>query len=382
MYSLELYGAMMADERRVAAYSQALRRAIRPESVVLDLGCGAGIMTLLACRLGARRVYAIEADDVIQVAKEIAKANGCAERIVFIQDLSTRVSLPERVDVVFSDLRGVLPLYQRHIPSIADARRRFLAPGGVLIPRQDTIWAAPLEAPQVFQRLRAGWETSRDGLDLEAGLRYATNELHRERFAPEQLLAEPGRWATLDYGVIEDANVSGDLQWTIHRAGTGHGFVAWFDAVLAEGVSFSNAPEEPETVWGSAYFPWGDAVPLAVGDTVSVRLAADLVAENYVWSWETRVLEGGDASRVKAGFQQSTFFGMLLSPEHLRRHASDHVPALSQEGEIDRLVISMMDGKSCLEEIARRLAQQFPGRFANWKQALTRVGELSQKYGR
>ena len=94
------------------------------------------------------------------------------------------------------------------------------------------------------------------------------------------------------------------------------------------------------------------------------------------------MLEGGNPSRAKASFRQSTFFGVPLSPERLHRQASDHVPVLNQEGEIDRLAISMMDGKSCLEEIARRLAQQFPGQFADWKQALSRVGELSEKYGR
>ncbi|MGH9492953.1 MAG: 50S ribosomal protein L11 methyltransferase, partial [Terriglobales bacterium] len=195
MYSIAAYGSMLADDGRLAAYSAALRRAIRPESVALDLGCGAGIMTVLACRLGARRVYAIEPDDVIQVAREIARANGCEERIVFIQDVSTRATLPEPVDVIFSDLRGVLPLYQRHIPSVADARRRFLAPGGVLIPKQDTVWAVPVEAPQVFQRMRAGWETNGHGLDLKAGLRYAANAWRKERVAREQFLAEPQRWA-------------------------------------------------------------------------------------------------------------------------------------------------------------------------------------------
>lgn len=382
MYSISAYGSMMADDRRVGAYALALRRALRPESVVLDLGCGGGIMTVLACRLGARRVYAIEQDDVIQVAREVAKANGCEERIVFIQDISTRVTLPERVDVIFSDLFGILPLCQRHIPSIADARRRFLAPGGALVPKLSAMWAVPVEVPQIYQRIRAGWETNGHGLDLKAGLRFATNAWLKARVAPEQFLAEPQRWASLDYSSIEDANVSGDLSWTATRDGAGHGFLVWFDAVLTDGVGFSNAPWEPEMIYGSAFFPWSEAVGVTAGDTVAVHLAADLVGEDYIWRWETRVAAGSDPLGVKASFQQSTFFGVPLSSEHLRRQASHYVPALNQDGEIDRLAISMMDGKSCLEEIAHRLAQQFPGRFASWKEALTRVGDLSQKYGR
>src|SRR5687768_12813489 len=110
MYSISSYGKMIADSIRTQAYASAIGRAIKPDSVVLDIGTGIGIFAMLACQFGARRVYAIEPDDAIQVARETAAANGFADRIEFIQGLSTRIALPERVDVIVSDLRGVLPL--------------------------------------------------------------------------------------------------------------------------------------------------------------------------------------------------------------------------------------------------------------------------------
>src|SRR5689334_15245373 len=134
MYSPSGYCAMIADGVRTAAYAEALRRAVKPGAVVLDIGTGTGIFALLACRSGARRVYAVEPDPAIQVARATAEANGCADRITFLQDLSTRLTLPESADVIVADLRGVLPLFGHHLPSLADARRRHLAPGGTLIP--------------------------------------------------------------------------------------------------------------------------------------------------------------------------------------------------------------------------------------------------------
>jgi len=139
MYSLAGYGSMIADPVRVEAYTQALRKTVRPGSVVLEIGTGPGVFAVLACQLGAARVYAVEPDPIIQVAREIATANGCAGRIEFIEDLSTRITLPIQADVILSDLRGILPLFQHHLPSIADARRRFLAPGGTLIPKRDAV---------------------------------------------------------------------------------------------------------------------------------------------------------------------------------------------------------------------------------------------------
>lgn len=125
---------MIADKGRMDAYVKGLRQAVKPDSVVVDIGTGTGIFALLACQFGAKKVYAIEPSDAIQVAREIAKSNGYADRIEFIQKLSTQVNLPELADVIISDIRGMLPLFQQHIPAIADARTRLLAEGGILIP--------------------------------------------------------------------------------------------------------------------------------------------------------------------------------------------------------------------------------------------------------
>src|SRR6266705_105451 len=136
MYSLGAYGSMIADCVRVDAYTEALRKTVRRGSIVTEIGTGPGVFAVLACQLGAERVFAIEPANIIQVAREVAAANGCACRIEFFEGLSYRVTLPARADVILSDLRGILPLFERHIPAIADARRRFLAPGGTMIPRR------------------------------------------------------------------------------------------------------------------------------------------------------------------------------------------------------------------------------------------------------
>src|SRR5712671_406796 len=191
MYSLSGYGEMIADRVRIAAYIQALRQSVRPGAVVMDIGTGQGIMAVLACQLGASRVYAIEPDEIIQVARTIAAANGCADKIEFIEDLSNKVTLPLRADVIVSDMRGILPLFGHHIPSIADARRRFLAPSGTLISRKDTIWTSIVEAPERYSKIVDPWERNELGQDLSSARRMIVNDMHKARFSPEQLLTEP-----------------------------------------------------------------------------------------------------------------------------------------------------------------------------------------------
>ena len=137
-YGVSHYSRMITDSVRMNAYIQALQKAIKPGSVVLDLGAGTGIFALLACRMGARRVYAIESNEAILVGQKTAIANGYADRITFIHSSSFDITLPEPVDVIISDLRGVLPFFRHHIPAIIDARSRFLRPAGNLIPQRDT----------------------------------------------------------------------------------------------------------------------------------------------------------------------------------------------------------------------------------------------------
>jgi SAM-dependent methyltransferase len=380
MYSLGGYGNMIDDAVRVEAYTQALRKTVRPGSVVLEIGTGPGVFAVLACRLGARRVYAIEPDPIIQVAREIAAANGCADRIEFIEDLSTRVTLPVHADVIVSDLRGVLPLFQHHLPSIVDARRRFLAPGGRLIPKRDAVWVSIVEGPEHYARTVDCWEKNPLQQNLAAARRLAVNNFQKAHFTPQQLLAPPQLWTTLDYDTVDSPDVRGTLRFSAERAGTGHGVVVWFDACLADGIGFSNAPGAAEAIYGSAFFPWSEPVSLSQGQNICVEMEATLRQDDYLWRWNTRIDAVGGAP--PRHFEQSQLGSVVLSLAKIHRSASDFVPQLSDEGRIHRRVLGLMDGKSSLEQIARQLAEEFPRRFAHWQQALSYAAKRSQEHSR
>jgi protein arginine N-methyltransferase 1 len=379
-YNIYGYGHILNDRTHRQDYREALRQTITPETVVLDIGSGPGIFALLACQFGARRVYAIEPADIIQVARDLAAANGYADRIEFIQALSTRVTLPEQVQVIVSDLHGLLPLFEQAIPSIVDARRRFLAPGGILIPSQETLWAAVATTPKVYQDFTAPWDDNGYGLDMRVARQLMLNSWRRAQVKPEQLLGEPQCWHTLDYVTVKSPNVSGAVAWVIDRPGTAHGLVLWYDSLLTDSVSYSNAPGLPETVYGIGFFPWIEPVKLKMGDVVSVELSANLVGEDYIWGWDTQVQD--PSGQLKADFRQSTFYSISIAPGGLGQIAAGYVPELSEEGRIDSFILALMNGALSLGEIARQVARQFPQRFANEKEALTRAGELSLKYGR
>lgn len=377
LYSIAAYGSMIGDAKRFAAYRDALERDIEPGCTVLDLGTGTGVHALLACKLGARRVYAIETSDAIQVARDIARDNGLSDRIVFFHETSTRVSLPEPVDLMVSDLRGILPLFGRHLPSIVDARRRLLRGGGTMIPRRDEIWVAPVEAGDLYRELVDPWESDRAGLDMSAARELVTQSLHSKRIVTDQLIGAPQSWAMLDYATLESPDAHGRLEFNIDRSGEVHGFAVWFDATLVDGVGLSNAPGQDDLVYGMNFLPLTQPVVVTPSDRVSLDLRATLVGDDYVWQWDTEVR--GTERPASVRFAQSSFHGMLLSTRSLAL-AADHEPTLSQDGRIDVAALGMIDGHTALTRIAARLLERFPDEFADRREALDRVAMLARRY--
>lgn len=324
MYSIPQYGAMMADEVRMSAYEAALRHHVVPGAVVMDLGAGTGIFALLACRLGARRVFAVEPAPAIEVARELARANGYGDRIVCIDRPVEEIGagdVPEPVDLLVSDMRGVLPLCGGQLRAVADARRRFLRPGGACIPLRDTLFAAPVEASGMVERHLTSWTQNPWALEMGPAAALAVNSLWPTGEARVRLLAPPRRVATLHYAAQDDVRPRAELAFTLRRPGQVHGLLLWFDAELAPGIRFSNRPRRGAAsprVYGRALLPFAQRPALGPSGEVCVALRADPAADDWIWSWRTELRERG---ATIARFEQSSFRGRLLPRRALRERA-------------------------------------------------------------
>ena len=378
MYSVSGYGEMIADRVRTRAYLEALKQTVKPESVVLEIGSGLGLFAISAAQSGASKVYALEPDDVIELSRESARAANVADKITFLQALSTNVDLPERVDVIISDLRGVLPLFLNHIPSIIDARNRFLKPTGVLIASSDRVWAGPVEAPEHYKKIDM-WQDLQHDIDCTSARRIASNTWWKARARVEQLLDRPQCLTTLNYNFISSPNITGNLGFEINRDGVLHGWALWFDTHLCGEIGFSNHPEEAELIYGNAFFPLTEPIEVQKGDTINLSFRANLVNDDYVFSWNTEVYDSRDLE--KRSFRQSTFFGVPFSANNLSKQATTHTPKLSMQGQIDRQVLTLMeDCCRTIDEIAAVLTSEFPQYELTKDKALALVSKLSRIY--
>jgi protein arginine N-methyltransferase 1 len=381
MYSLIEYGNMIADGERFHAYKKAIASAVRTGDAVAEIGCGPGIFALLACQAGARRVYAIDSEPIVDLARQLAVANRLSDRIEFIRSDSRKTDLPERVNVIISDIRGALPLFGQAISTIDDARRRFLAEGGALIPQCDTLKAAIIEAPSHYERITSPWRKAVPELNLSSPLTLVLNhECYHLYFRTEQLLTEPQSWCVLDYQRGASRHAAAELTFRAARSGTAHGVCVWFEAQLFGSSGYSTGPGTPTNgISGQVLLPWLEPVAIIEGQELDVILHADLVGDEYVWRWEAEIRDGGALTHH---FQQSTLQGVHLSPEVLRHRTADFVPSLSEEGQADRWLLQAMDGKASLQQMAQAAAQRFPAIFPRWEDALHRAAELAARFSR
>lgn len=381
-YSINDYGSMVRDETRFRPYLEALRRNIRPDTVMLDIGAGTGIMSFLAVQLGARRVYAIEPDASIEIAKLCAATIPGGDRITWIKDLSTRIDLPEQADLVVGDLHGVMPFFTGNIPSLADARNRHLKPGGKLLPQRDLLHVVPASSPMERRTVETPWRANALSLDLTPAIPYIVSSWWRARsepILPNQFLATPALWGEVNYQDGGSESLAADLTWTVERDETMDGYYVWFDGVIDDDLGFSNSPLLPELVYGRAFFPLEESVAVIAGDVVHARFSVKRVRDQFVYRWDTRVVS--DNGVAKAKFAQSTFKMLPGKAEELHRASADYTPSLNEDGRIEHLILRHMDGNRSSRDIANQLMNAFPERFGNFDLALASVSKQALRFG-
>ena len=260
-----------------------------------------------------------------------------------------------------------------------DARDRFLASPGCLIPRRETLWAALVESATLYHDIAGVWGSDVFGMDMSAVRQTAVNTWHKSRIRPPELVTSPECWAVLDYAVLRSCNLRGDATWEIREPRKANGIGAWFDWDGGEGVTFSNSPLSGERhIFGQAFFPWPEPLNLCGGDEVRVQLRSDAVGSGYIYGWET-IVRGKDGG-TRAAFHQSDFLGQALSSDRLRKLSSSFTPTLSEDGRIAQMILNGAASGLRLEQIARKVSASFPHRFAAWTDAQTRVSQVASEF--
>lgn len=343
-YSIAHYGLMTRDRARLGPYVEAVRRLVTDDSVVLDIGTGTGMVAMAAAMAGARRVIAVDPNEILELARRIADDNRLG-RIEFHRTLSTQLDLDEPADIIVSDLRGASPFHPGHIDAIVDARERLLADDGQLIARRDTVFAAPVEAPDAWRRHVGHWDDNLLELDLSAARSVAANVRFHHDTQPDQLVSEPTVLTSLEYTTVRSSAIDVAVEFEATRSAEIHGFTVWFESDLADDLTVSTAPGTPLLAYGRPFYPVETPLRVEPSERVEFRFRSAPVRGSYVTSWS------GD------GFDQSTLGVTDFSPRELDLLRPENAPRPTEEARRLHALLGWMDGDTSIDELVRRASE-------------------------
>jgi hypothetical protein len=350
---------MACDLRRNQAYLQALSKVITPESIVIDLGAGLGVLGILAAKLGAKRVYLVEPEDIISVTQKIVAANGLSERVHCLQGNIEQVEIPEKVDVIISVFTGNFLLEEDLLPSLFYARDKYLKEGGALIPEAGIMQAAPVFAPDIYRENITCWSEPHLEIDHSPARTYASQSIYyyRQHLAQYPYLAAPADLFSLDFYTATSTHLDTQINYTVSNSGLCHGFAGWFKMKLGD-TWLSTAPHKPALHWSSMFLPFDPPIELKVGEEFNFKLQRPPSGD---WTWQIKT------DKIKQ--VRSTFLAAPRTLNSIKKVSLDYQPQINDKGKAALYVLSKSDGSLSVADISHYVVKDYPELFPTSEQA-------------
>lgn len=262
---------MLSDQHRMDAYQRAIRQVVKADDVVVDLGAGTGILGFLALKAGAKKVYAIEKSESIELAKAIAHQNGVSHQVEFINENSKDVTLPELADIIISETLGSFGVDENTLEFTCDARDRLLKPGGVLLPHAIKLYLTPVEAVHCYKKIDF-WRQI-NGIDFMPAFDVFSKKIMVESIQKKHFLAESQLFKAIDFYQAGCHPIESKNYFNIFKKGIIHGVAGWFDLALTDSEILSTSPLKPVTHWKQAFFPIREPVNVIPGDVMELVMS-------------------------------------------------------------------------------------------------------------
>ncbi|MCQ2819843.1 MAG: class I SAM-dependent methyltransferase [archaeon] len=256
------------------------------DKIVLDIGCGTGILSIFAAKAGAKHVYGIEFADIADYAKVIIKENNLEDKITILKSKVEETNLPvEKVDIIISEWMGYFLLYESMMDTVLYARDKWLNKDGYILPDKASITVAALEDVKYKKEKLTFWDKVYD-IDMTC---------FKPTIIADPLIEECPRRAInsslckvfdVDLYTVkkEELDFASQFELTFYRDDMFSGIVAWFDCVfskLPNKFKLSTSPFLKTTHWKHTIFYTNEDYPVKKDEKLTGSICARKSESNF-----------------------------------------------------------------------------------------------------
>jgi len=258
-----IHEEMLKDGARTRAYQNAImsNQHLFRDKVVLDVGCGTGILSMFAAKAGARLVIGVECSAIAEQAREIVATNELDHIVKIMHGKLEDLELPDgltHVDIILSEWMGYFLLYEGMLNTVINARDRWLAPDGLLFPDRASLYVVGIEDAEYKREKIDFWENVY-GFDMSCIKRMAMFEPLVDVVDPNQVCTTADKLLEIDLktATVEDLAFDANFAIQLTRNDYVHALVSYFDVTFScchKPVVLSTAPHVTPTHWKQMVF--------------------------------------------------------------------------------------------------------------------------------
>lgn len=289
---LSFHQALITDRRRLNAFCRAVRGAVQPDDLVMDVGVGTGVLSMAALQAGARKVVCIDEDDIILFTRDIFRRNNCQRKTQLVRGniLQLRFS-GTPPDIVVAELLGSFALGENITEVMFHLLRQFPSLTRT-VPDWFELIIAPVE-DKYFNRAIREFEEPLPGMDLTPLAYPALNNVYVRNVNKNMLLAPPAVLTHIRLVDLVSPDVKESVTCTVNKAGTIHGVAGWFRSGLWEDIVVETGPYFPRMHWEDVIFPIDQPIQVIPGDKIKFQLEAYCHGSGDCWVWGIEIKRRG-----------------------------------------------------------------------------------------
>ncbi|CAL9701221.1 unnamed protein product [Knipowitschia caucasica] len=275
-----IHADMLKDRVRTESYRDFMYHnpQLFRDKVVLDVGCGTGILSMFAAKAGAKRVIGVDQSEIVYQAMDIVRLNGLQDTVTLLKGRVEDVSLPvDKVDIIVSEWMGYFLLFESMLDSVLFARDAYLADGGSVYPDLCSLSLAAVSDPRLHQEHVLFWDDVY-GFDMSVMRRTSIMEAGVEVVPAEAVVSRAAVIQTFDCNSVSLSQLEFEADFTLEitESAPCTALVGFFDVLFQRNcekqLSFSTGPHASKTHWKQTLFLLETPLPLTKGEELKGKI--------------------------------------------------------------------------------------------------------------